>query len=91
LTTRWVVEDYGDVHIEHTGFGDPHTVLIDLSKQLERAIAYGIDIQERLVDSYPLKDGTRRSCVKWKGKVPLKHVADIREFLMGITVKNVHL
>lgn len=91
MSTKWIVEDFGNVHIEHTQFGSPQQVLIDLSKHLERAIAYGIDIEETFVDSYPMDDGTKRSCVKWAGKVPLRHVADARDFLMSITVKNVHL
>lgn len=90
MSTKWFVGDMGDVTIIHRGFGTPDTVRSALSTHLERALALGSDLEEKTVDANKV-EGTSLSEVIWTGRVPLQNVADIREFLMGMTAGNGHV
>jgi hypothetical protein len=90
MNIRWDVTDYGNVQIIYSGFGQPEGLLVTLSGHLERALSLGADITEVDAVLHPVDPVTRTSKVVWTGKVPLQHVADIREFLMSLTVKDLH-
>lgn len=90
MSIRWDVSDYGEVQVVFSGFGSPEGLLVTLSGHLERALSLGSDLTENDAVLYPADPATKMSKVVWTGRVPLQNVADIREFLMSLTVKEVH-